>query len=61
MSSLKLKFDKIYCPVKNNINGLSNNGISENFPTSPPLSLYGNSKIISEKLVNPKKYKGQNP
>ena len=49
--SLKLKFNKIYCPVKNNINGLSNNGISENFSTSPPLSLYGNSKIISEKLI----------
>lgn len=31
--------------------GISNKGISEEFPTTPPLSLYGTSKMASEALV----------
>jgi CDP-paratose 2-epimerase len=31
--------------------GISSKGISENFPTSPPISLYGASKLASETLV----------
>ena len=31
--------------------GISSNGISETFPTSPPISLYGASKLASETLV----------
>jgi CDP-paratose 2-epimerase len=31
--------------------GVSTNGISENFPTSAPISLYGASKLASETLI----------
>jgi CDP-paratose 2-epimerase len=31
--------------------GISSKGISEDFPTSPPISLYGASKLASETLV----------
>lgn len=31
--------------------GISSKGINENFPTSPPISLYGASKLASETLV----------
>jgi CDP-paratose 2-epimerase len=31
--------------------GISTNGISENFPTSAPISLYGASKLASETLI----------
>jgi CDP-paratose 2-epimerase len=31
--------------------GISSMGISENFPTSPPISLYGASKLASETLI----------
>ena len=51
LNSLKLKYKKIYWPSKNNLHGLSGYGVRENFSTSPPLSLYGSSKIISENLV----------
>ena len=51
LNSLKLKYKKIYRPSRNNLNGLSSHGVRENFSTSPPLSLYGSSKIISENLV----------
>lgn len=33
------------------IPGLSQDGISESFPTTPPLSLYGTTKIASEQLA----------
>lgn len=33
------------------ISGISENGISENFPTSAPISLYGASKLASETLI----------
>ena len=33
------------------LNGASNSGISEDFPTTTPLSLYGASKLASETLI----------
>ena len=33
------------------LNGVSKSGISENFPTTAPLSLYGASKLASETLI----------
>ncbi len=51
LNDLKLKFNKIYKPLKNNFDGLGNNGIKENFSTTPPLSLYGSSKIICENMI----------
>ena len=51
LNSLKLKFKKIYKPLKNNLNGLGNDGIKEDFSTVSPLSLYGSSKIISENII----------
>ena len=35
----------------NNVAGISDSGISEDFSTSPPLSLYGTSKLASETLI----------
>ena len=35
-----------------NIRGISNLGISEDFPTTAPLSLYGASKLASETLIS---------
>ena len=52
LNSLKLKFNKVYKPLKNNLNGLGNDGIKENFSTIPPLSLYGSSKIICENMIH---------
>ena len=38
--------------VKNtNVPGFSEQGISEEFPTSAPISLYGSSKLASEQLI----------
>jgi len=51
LNSLKLKFNKIYKPLKNNLSGLGGDGIKENFSTISPLSLYGSSKIICENMV----------
>ena len=34
-----------------NMNGVSKSGISEDFPTTAPLSLYGASKLASETLI----------
>ena len=51
LNSLKLKFNKIYTPSKNNLSGLGKYGLKENFSTMPPLSLYGSSKIISENMI----------
>ena len=51
LNSLKLKFNKIYKPLKNNLSGLGDDGIKENFSTISPLSLYGSSKIICENMV----------
>ena len=51
LNSLKLKFNKIYKPLKNNLSGLGDYGIKENFSTISPLSLYGSSKIICENMV----------
>ena len=51
LNGLKLKFNKIYKPFKNNLSGLGNDGIKENFSTMPPLSLYGSSKIICESMI----------
>ncbi len=36
---------------KSNVAGISDSGISEDFPTSAPLSLYGASKLASETLI----------
>ena len=52
LNSLKLRFNKVYKPLKNNLNGLGNDGIKENFSTIPPLSLYGSSKIICENMIH---------
>ena len=51
LNSLKLKFNKIYTPSKNNLNGLGKYGLKENFSTMPPQSLYGSSKLISENMI----------
>jgi len=37
--------------LSNGVNGLSHNGLSENFSTEPPISLYGSSKKCSELLA----------
>jgi len=37
--------------LSNGVKGLSNNGLSENFSTEPPISLYGSSKKCSELLA----------
>ena len=36
---------------QSSIDGLSDLGISESFPTSAPISLYGSSKLASEQLI----------
>jgi CDP-paratose 2-epimerase len=36
---------------KSNVPGFSEQGISEEFPTSAPISLYGSSKLASEQLI----------
>ena len=51
LNSLKLRFNEIYKPEKTNITGLSKNGINENFSTTSPVSLYGNSKMMCEKMI----------
>jgi len=51
LNNLKLKFKQNYQLSFNNIIGLSTKGVNENFSTSSPLSLYGNSKIICEKMI----------
>ena len=51
INDLKLKFKKICKPLKNNSSGLGQGGIKENFSTTPPLSLYGSSKLICENMV----------
>ena len=51
LNNLKLKFKKNYKLSLNNISGLSKKGVNENFSTSSPVSLYGNSKIICEKII----------
>ena len=51
LNNLKLKFNKIYRPAKNDLKGLTKRGISEHFSQKPPLSFYGSSKIISENMV----------
>jgi len=50
LKSMNLKFKKIYKPV-NNLNSTTKGGINESFSTEPPLSLYGSSKIVSEKMI----------
>ena len=45
------KTNKCFEIEESNISGLSNFGISEAFSTSPPLSLYGSSKLASEQLI----------
>lgn len=49
LNSLKLiiKGDR-FQPLKQNVKGFSQKGISEEFDTSPPLSLYGATKLSSE-------------
>ena len=37
--------------LSTNVSGMSKNGITEEFPTSAPISLYGSSKLASEQLV----------
>jgi CDP-paratose 2-epimerase len=37
--------------IGSNQKGLSKNGITENFPTTAPISLYGASKLASETLI----------
>lgn len=51
LNGLKLRFKKNYKPLMNNAIGLNNKGVDENFSTSSPVSLYGNSKIICEKII----------
>jgi CDP-paratose 2-epimerase len=47
VESSKDRFD----PQKTSIDGLSDLGISESFPTSAPISLYGSSKLASEQII----------
>ena len=51
LNNLKLKFNNICKPINENLNGLSKYGINENFSKTPPLSLYGSSKIICENMI----------
>ncbi len=51
LNSIKLKFKKNYKLSLNNLEGLSKKGVNENFSTLSPVSLYGNSKIICEKII----------
>lgn len=51
LNSLKLNFKKNYKLSFNNKLGLSKKGVNENFSTTSPVSLYGNSKIICEKII----------
>ena len=50
LNNINLRFKKIYKPINNSEN-LTNGGVNENFPTKPPLSLYGSSKIICENMI----------
>jgi len=50
LDNINLRFKKIYKPINNSEN-LTNGGVNENFPTKPPLSLYGSSKIICENMI----------
>ena len=45
--------NEAYRPQLNvyNVVGLSSEGVAENFPTKPPISLYGATKLASELLV----------
>lgn len=47
VESSKDRFD----PKQASIDGLSDLGISESFPTSAPISLYGSSKLASEQII----------
>jgi CDP-paratose 2-epimerase len=47
VQSSKDRFD----PQQTSIDGLSDLGISESFPTSAPISLYGSSKLASEQII----------
>jgi CDP-paratose 2-epimerase len=47
VQSSKDRFD----PQQTSIDGLSDLGISESFPTSAPISLYGSSKMASEQII----------
>ena len=51
LTNLKLKFKKYYKLSSNKEIGLSKRGVNENFSTSSPVSLYGNTKIICEKII----------
>src|SRR5439155_3866965 len=50
--SLEVK-NQAFVPCSNRISekGVTENGITESFPTTPPLSLYGSSKLASEILA----------
>jgi CDP-paratose 2-epimerase len=43
--------DNAYRPVAQKIRGLTSAGVSEDFSTKPPASLYGSAKIASEHLA----------
>jgi CDP-paratose 2-epimerase len=52
LAGLKLAVKKdAFRPVAQKVPGLSSRGISEDFATEPPLSLYGAAKRASEQLV----------
>ena len=52
LSSLKLAVkDQAYRPVAQKVRGLTAAGVSEEFSTEPPLSLYGVAKRASEQLA----------
>ncbi len=52
INKIKFKFNNNVSKLKkNNLTGLSSNGINENFSTENPLSFYGSSKLICENLL----------
>ena len=52
MANLPVESPNDRFEVKNtNVPGFSEQGISEEFPTSAPISLYGSSKLASEQLI----------
>lgn len=41
-----------FCPCSDDLpHGVRTSGVTEDFPTSPPVSLYGNTKLASENLA----------
>ena len=52
LASLKMEVaDGAFRPAAQSVRGLSDEGVSEDFSTEPPVSLYGSAKLASETLA----------